>query len=278
MVTGADGFLGYRLHHYFENKDYEVNGIKHNLLDLTCESSVKEYIGRETPDIVIHCAAISDVGTCAKNPEDSSDVNVNASVYVAEACQKAGTKLIFCSSDQVYFGSNEMNPHVESEVLMPPHIYGKEKLEAEEKILKCNPDSVCLRLSWMYDTKYRENREHSNLYNNVKQAFTRGEQCEFPVYDRRSITNVWDVIENMEKVFHLPAGIYNYGSENQFSTYELIRNIWKNNKEKQDRIHPNKKAFSDQPRNLMMDCNKIRQYGIEFPRTSERMEKDFWEI
>ena len=52
------------------------------------------------PDILIHTAAISDVGACEQNPEHSELVNVDGVRNLAVICQKIGARFLFCSSDQ----------------------------------------------------------------------------------------------------------------------------------------------------------------------------------
>ena len=102
MVTGAGGFVGSRLAAYY-GKKYDVWGVTHKDLDLTNEAAVFKTVENYHPDVLIHCAAISDVAECSKKPELSHAVNVLGMEYLAKACGKTGTKLVMCSSDQVYF-------------------------------------------------------------------------------------------------------------------------------------------------------------------------------
>ena len=102
MVTGAGGFVGSRLAAYY-GKKYDVWGVTHKDLDLTDEAAVFKTVENYRPDVLIHCAAISDVAECSKKPELSHAVNVLGTEYLAKACGKTGTKLVMCSSDQVYF-------------------------------------------------------------------------------------------------------------------------------------------------------------------------------
>ena len=269
LVTGAKGFLGYRLCEFLKGENYEVYEGYHETLDITDESQVLEVICREKPEIVIHCAAISDVSMCEKNPDLSYDINVNGPFYIANACKKAGAKMLFCSSDQVYLKSKGENPHLETEILVPPHIYGKQKLEAERRIQSVCHDAVILRLSWMYDIFSREGMEHSQLFHNIVKASEKQETILLPVHDKRSITNVWDVIENIEKFFKAPGGVYNYGSENEKNTYTLVSEVFGT-----DLIKPNENAFMEEPRNIMMNCSKAKKIGVSLPQSSERMKKD----
>ena len=102
MVTGAGGFVGSRLTAYYGEK-YDVWGVTHKDLDLTDEAAVFKTVENYRPDVLLHCAAVSDVAECSKKPELSHAVNVLGTEYLAKACGKTGTKLIMCSSDQVYF-------------------------------------------------------------------------------------------------------------------------------------------------------------------------------
>ena len=269
LVTGAKGFLGYRLCQFLKEKKYEVYEGSHSILDITNESCVFEVLLKERPDIVIHCAAVSDVSACEKNPLFSYDINVNGPSYLAKACEKIGAKMIFCSSDQVYFQSEGEDPHLETEEIFPPHIYGKQKLEAEQRIQEFCSQTVSLRLSWMYDVFHREGMEHSQLFHNMIQASKEQKTMAFPVHDKRSITNVWDVIENIEKFFTAPAGIYNCGSENEYNTYALVSKVFGT-----ELIKPNETAFLEKPRNIMMNCNKAKKLGVCIPDSLDRMKKD----
>ena len=102
MVTGAGGFVGSRLVAYY-GKKYDVWGVTHKDLDLTDEAAVFKTVENYRPDVLLHCAAVSDVAECSKKPELSHAVNVLGTEYLAKACGKTGTKLVMCSSDQVYF-------------------------------------------------------------------------------------------------------------------------------------------------------------------------------
>ena len=102
MVTGAGGFVGSRLAAYY-GKKYDVWGVTHKDLDLTDEAAVFKTVENYRPDVLLHCAAVSDVAECSKKPELSHAVNVLGTEYLAKACGKTGTKLVMCSSDQVYF-------------------------------------------------------------------------------------------------------------------------------------------------------------------------------
>ena len=86
LVTGANGFLGSRIMKFYQGK-YEITGAHHENLDITDEAAAAEFVRAAAPQLVIHCAAISNTGTCQENPGLSEAVNVNGAVNLARACR-----------------------------------------------------------------------------------------------------------------------------------------------------------------------------------------------
>ena len=142
LVTGAHGFVGTRLMKELERAIAapSIQGMN--------EKQIRQIVEESEADVIIHTAAISDVGICEKNPEESYYANVLLPVYLAKASD--GRKLICFSSDQVYRGCESDGPYREDEA-KPANIYGAHKLEMEQRVLDRQPDSVLLRAEWMYD-------------------------------------------------------------------------------------------------------------------------------
>lgn len=270
LITGATGFLGSRIVDFY-SKDYDIYMPTHKEMDITNEENVLRVFDAYKPDVVMHCAAISDVGLCDKEPEKSYKINVEGSINIAKASERNGAKCIICSSDQVYFGSTIEEPHNETEVLQPINTYGKQKLIAEQECLATNPDCVLLRLSWMYDSKTMGQNEHGDFFRNLLvQINGTGELC-YPIYDKRGITDVNEVVSNLEKVFRIDGGIYNFGSSNDKSTFALVCELFESMKWDLDRLHKNEEAFKSNPRNLCMSQSKIESYGIFFSTTTNAL-------
>ncbi len=262
LVTGGSGFFGSRI-----GKAYQGICPGHGEMDIVDRISVEEAFERIKPDIAVHCAAASDVGWCGRNPEESWKMNVEGTENMARACGKRGIKLIYCSSDQVYFGGSQTEAHKETEELFPANEYGKQKIEAERRCFLYCKDSVILRLSWMYDTAKRLEKEHGNFMLTFMEAVREGKAISYPVHDYRGITDVRLAVDNMAKVFKLPAGIYNYGSENGYSAYETVYRLLEKAGLSVELLSKNEEAFAAHPRNIRMDMGKLREYGIEFPDT-----------
>ena len=270
LITGSSGFLGSRLALYFRNS-HELLLPSHSQLNVCHEKAVKAYIEEHRPDVVLHCAALSNTWYCEQHPEESHKVNVQATVRLAKACKITGAKLIFMSSDQVYYGVLKPGALKEEEASHPTGIYGQHKLEAEQRALRNLPNSVGLRLTWMYDLPESPLKLNSNILLGLQKAYHEGSAIRVAVNDFRGVTNVWEVAGQMEKAFSLPGGIYNFGSTCRLNSFELhlmaARLMGLDNAERW--ILPDGEKFCHQPRNLCMDLSSIESHGIHFCESTE---------
>ena len=269
LVTGSSGFLGKRAADYFMTLGHRVLTPSRRQLDITDSADVEHWFRENRPDAVLHCAAVSDTAACQKDPEGSALVNVQGSLNLAAACESIGAKFVFCSSDQVYANSELPGPHKETELLQPKTVYGQQKLLAEQLCRQKCPDTVCLRLTWMYGNQ-RLPGEHGHLLSTLQSAIQDPKMpLSFPIYDKRGITNVQDVVRNLPLALDFPPGVYNFGAENDRSTYHTIHAALaaSNLKEPLARLQINSAAFAENPRDIRMDTGLARSLGACFDTT-----------
>lgn len=271
LITGGSGFLGKRAAAYFEKLGCAVLTPAHSQLDITDIAGVWAWFRENRPDAVIHTAAVSDTGLCQRSPQWSQTINVTGCGNLARCCREFGSKLVLCSSDQVYFGSALPGPHREEEPLTPANVYGDQKLRAEGLCLEEAPDTVCLRLSWMYDRESHPG-EHGHFLATLRETLADPQKpISWPIHDRRGITDVRYVVENLPKALTLPGGVYNFGSENSDSTHHTVKAVLEELEMEAAlvRLTPNTQAFMDAPRDISMDTGKLRAAGIRFPTTRQ---------
>ena len=247
LVTGANGFVGKKIMEICEGT------VAAPSLRNATEDEVRRVVEESGADIIIHTAAISDIGTCEADPEASYIANVQLPVFLAKASK--GRKLICFSSDQVYTGMESEGPYTE-EFAKPANTYAKHKLEMEQRVLDIAPDAVLLRAEWMYDNDTNRPNYFTNMIN------AKG-VVRFSSGNHRGVTYVKEVAENMDRVCALPGGVYNFGSETTKSMYEVTMDFAKALKldittEDISPLH-----------NLWMDCEKARKLGVTFSEVSE---------
>lgn len=271
LVTGGSGFLGRRVVAYFETLGWQVQAPGHRELDITDANALRAWFRENHPQAVIHTAAVSDTGACQREPEWSEAINVTGTLNLAACCRDYGAKLVICSSDQIYFGSPIPGPHREEDPVAPVNVYGLQKLRAEQGCLELLPETVCLRLSWMY-ARDSASGERGHFLSALKEALAdESKPLTWPVHDRRGITDAADVVENLPKALKLPGGIWNFGSANGNSTYETVRSVLEaaDRQAALARLTPNLEAFAQNPRDISMDMTKLEAAGITFPTTGE---------
>ena len=269
LITGSTGFLGRRAADHFTALGYEVLTPSRSRMDITDAAAVDSWFRVNRPQAVLHCAAVSDTGLCQKEPDRSHRINVDGSIHLAQSCCDIGAKFLLCSSDQVYAGASLPGPHTEGESLTPGSVYAQQKLMAEQQCQALCPNTVCLRLTWMYDTRSFPG-EHGHLMTTLCAALNDPSlPLSWPVHDRRGITDVNSVAMQLPAALSLPAGVYNFGSENDMDTFHSLQAVFHelDLQAALDRLTPNVLAFADLPRDIRMNCSLAASYGITFPST-----------
>jgi len=266
LITGASGFLGSKVVSFYKDR-YEILVPTRKEIDITVRESVMCYFEENQPDLVIHCAAVADVGTCEQEQDYSWKVNVVGSENIAWASGQIGAKCVLCSSDQVYGASSVRKPHREDEELLPNNVYGREKLQGERSCLEINKDSVHLRLAWMYDAQDKEFTKRGDFVRVLREGIRDSKELSLLVNDYRGITDVWEVVKNMERALGLPGGVYNFGSPNTKSTYDTAVKVFQVLGYENVKLQPKEGTFEQGERNLTMSQEKLNAYGIYFSST-----------
>lgn len=163
LITGAKGLLGSNLALMY-SKNYEViaTGInapnfkfcKNYKLDITEEKDLK-IIKDEKPDLLINCAAITDMDFCEENPLLAQKINSNGAKNLAKICKQEDIFLVHISTDAVFDG-NKGN-YSEEDSTNPLSVYGKTKLYAEQYIKKFGGRYCIIRTNlygWNFQKKF----------------------------------------------------------------------------------------------------------------------------
>ena len=242
LVTGTSGFVGGKI---MQMRDDVIAAPS---LRGMSEDEIRRVVEESCADVIIHTAAISDIGMCRADPEASYIANVQIPIWLAKASKNI--KLICFSSDQVYTGSDEEGPYTE-DMAKPGNVYAAHKLEMEERVLDIAPDAVMLRAEWMYDHYLKKSNYLMHILNAT-------DTVRFSSRAYRGVTYVREVAENMEGAIALPGGAYNFGSETAKSMYEITREFLS--------LIGKDIRLEDAPagHNLWVNCDKAARYGVTF--------------
>ncbi|MBM7835317.1 SDR family oxidoreductase [Clostridium sardiniense] len=275
LVTGSNGFLSSRFIETYKDK-YEVIKGSHNFLDITDENKVFNFFKNNKIDIVFHSAAISDTAICEKDPSLCEKVNFRGTVNIAKGCSLNNSTLVFASSDQIYNGNLEKGPYTEETIPYPNNVYGVSKLKAEKSIKEILDSHYNLRLTWLFSLPEKNKKTNKNILYNILNSIIKNDPIAFSPNEFRGISYAYDVIENFEKLLESPYGDYNFGSENNLSTYDVALKVLEflNIKHREGSLLiKDSERFKDEDRDLRISNEKLRNNSIYFSSTEESIYK-----
>jgi dTDP-4-dehydrorhamnose reductase len=117
--------------------------------DLADQAATERWFAARRPEIVVHCAAWTDVDGCESDPERARRDNADATRNVALAARAAGAALCLLSTDYVFDGEKP-SPYVEADAPNPLGVYGRTKLAAERHVRELVPSAWIVRTSWVF--------------------------------------------------------------------------------------------------------------------------------
>lgn len=150
LIIGAGGQLGQAFRHQSLNMLEDHKAFSRSELDLLNFANLLGVLSKEKPDIILNCAAWTNVELAEENLLSAYDVNVLGTYNLAKACYETGARLIHISTDYVFDGKH-IAPITEKSYKNPISAYGKSKSIAEDIVLSLLPESgLVVRTSWLY--------------------------------------------------------------------------------------------------------------------------------
>jgi len=156
-VIGASGLLGQHMMGAGNELGLAMTGTYNTVntmagtiqMDITDPDSVSRGVQAACPELVVLCAAMTNVDQCEREPDAAYKVNVEGALNVAAECRSSGAKMIYISTDYVFNGFKGARYH-EFEPADPLSIYAKSKLEGERVTLDASRDNLVCRVSVVY--------------------------------------------------------------------------------------------------------------------------------
>ena len=159
VITGAGGQLGGYLGSLAASQGRDVLALTSSQWNITDPAAADRIV--ERGDVVINCAAYTDVDGAESDEEGAFAVNATGPEHIAKACARAGAALIHVSTDYVFGGdpgpggpnANEPRPYEPSDQTAPQGVYARSKLAGEQAVLAVLPEpsqGIVVRTAWVY--------------------------------------------------------------------------------------------------------------------------------
>ena len=150
VITGGKGMLGRTLQKELAEHEIVVADLPD--WDVTDDEGFLRKLMAAAPDVVIHCAAMTNVDACEADRDLAFKLNEEGSRNVALACSACGARLFAISTDYVFSGEPPREPWAwsETDIPRPRTVYGLSKFSGEQMVQMLNPDATVLRIAWLY--------------------------------------------------------------------------------------------------------------------------------
>lgn len=299
LITGAKGQLGMELHKQLTQvpNRYEVIAVGRDTLDITNPNEVDKLVQTVMPNIIINCAAYTQVDECEENKEQAYNINEIGAKNLAMASEQIGAKLIHISTDYVFSGnfnlpkgldihsSTELerryemamasHPWTEEDEVVPQNVYGKSKLAGEEAVREHCKKHFILRTAWLYGEGNNFVRTMLKLAKTNQEINVVGDQYGTPTYTK----DLAAVIINLMQTEYY--GTYHATCEGMCSWYDFALEIFKlkeinvkvNKVTSEEFVRPAKR-----PKYSVLDNANLKKLGMNTFRPWQEALEEYLEI
>lgn len=277
LVTGSNGQLGSCIRQ--ASRTYADRYIFTDVreLDITDADAVERIVNSNNIDIVVNCAAYTNVDKAEDDAEFAELLNATAVRNLADAVKSRNGILIHISTDYV-FGGNQCNtPRREDETVNPTGVYGLTKLHGEQAIAESGVKALIFRTAWLY-SEYGKNFVKTMLdltgsRTELKVVF---DQTGTPTYARDLAEAIVHIIEHRK--FRGTEGIYHYSNEGVCSWFDFAKAIAENAGNSSCDIQPcHSGEFPSKvvrPSYSVLDKSRFKEtFGLKVPYWTESLKK-----
>lgn len=276
LVTGASGQLGSEIKELSKGSEDTFFFTDVAELDILSPEAVNGYIKENAVDVVINCAAYTNVDRAEQDLFSADMINNIGVKNIAEACRENGATLIHISTDYVYDGKKH-TPYTETDDTNPLSVYGKTKLAGEQQAWVSKCKSVIIRTSWLYSA-------YGNNF--VKTMLRVGEENGIVnvIFDQTGTpTNAEDlaraILEMIPEILKEPrhGEVFHYSNEGVASWYDFakaIMTVFEVNCEVVPILSAEYKQMAERPAYSVLDKSRIKtEFGLYIPHWYESLVK-----
>ena len=224
LVTGANGQLGNCIRNASARTVHNFVFTDVAELDITNRDAVLKTVCDNEIDIIINCAAYTNVDRAEDDAAFAELLNVDAVRNLAVAAKECDAMLIHISTDYVFGGSKGNVPRTEDEPANPTGIYGLTKLHGEQAVIDSGCKYLIFRTAWLY-SEYGKNfvKTMLNLTATKPELKVVFDQCGTPTYAQDLADAIITIIESEKYAEN--QGIYHFSNEGVCSWYDFTQMI-----------------------------------------------------
>lgn len=237
LVTGSKGQLGTHIRLCSVDSQHQYLYTDVEDLDITNPDAVKTYVEFHQVDVVVNCAAYTDVNKAESDEAVADKINHIAVGYLADAMASVGGLLVHVSTDYVFGGNLNNTPCTEAEKVNPTGAYGRTKLSGEQAVMASGCRYIMFRTAWLY-SEYGKNfcKTMLNLTATKPSLNVVFDQVGTPTYAGDLASAIVTILEN--GLDQGNEGLYHYSNEGVCSWYDFTMEIARQAGHRQCDIQP----------------------------------------
>ncbi len=224
LVTGANGQLGNEMRIVAQGSKDKYIFTDVAELDITNLEAIRNMVKAEDVNIIINCAAYTNVDKAEEDVEFCELLNATAPQYLAIAMKEVDGLLVHISTDYVFGGDPYNTPCTEDKKGTPTGVYGLSKLHGEQNILQVGCHHLIIRTAWLY-SEFGKNfvKTMLNLTATKPQLKVVFDQTGTPTYAYDLASAIFDIVENRK--YEGNDGVYHYSNEGVCSWFDFTKMI-----------------------------------------------------
>ena len=274
LVTGANGQLGQEFKNNVSNSNHKFYFTNVSELDITKKKEILDYVTIHKIELIINCAAYTNVDDAEINKRQAIKVNLDAVKNLIEICEEKKLKMIHFSTDYVY-NSDNLNPINEGSNINPINYYGISKREGERIIEKSSSDSIIIRISWLY-SMYGNNFVKNMIQKgeNGDKIYVINDQFGCPTYSKDLVDCTINIIDSNKFNKHK---VYNFSNEGFTNWFEFTKKIFELKKITCDILPVNSNSYkrtATRPKFSVTDKSRIKDiFNLKIRSWDEALEE-----
>lgn len=222
LLTGAKGQLGSECKEVMKS-DYEIIDTDLEEFDITSWDNAILTISQLSPDVILNCAAFTNVDECETKKRESERINVEGPRNLAQGAARYEKLIVHISSDFVFDGRKRLpQPYFEDDPMNPLSFYGVTKMESEIAVKQNAPNYILIRTGWLYGIRgdnFIKRILARAIQKDQESLRVVNDQFGSPTWSHRLAQQIKVLIDKGKE------GVYHATSEGYCSRYEWVQYI-----------------------------------------------------